>query len=121
MHYGCRNAVILVSFSALTVLLGNSVQERRAKAIAAKAGNRCRHAAIKALSHEFGQDAKRLACFQREGEVLSSLNHPNIATLCGLEESDGKRFIVMELGLEETVALPIDNALRACGQIAGCV
>jgi len=63
-----------------------------------------RHVAIKVLPDEFACDSERLARFQREAEVLSSLNHPNIATLYGLEESGGKRFIIMELVPGETLA-----------------
>src|SRR5512139_4089178 len=63
-----------------------------------------RHVAIKVLLDEFSHDAERLARFQREAQVLASLNHPNIATLYGLEESDGKRFIVMELVEGQTLA-----------------
>jgi serine/threonine protein kinase len=84
-----------------------------------------RHAAIKVLPEEFAHDAERLARFQREAEVLSSLNHPNIATLYGLEESDAKRFIVMELVEGETLAnrlqkgpLPVEEALQVCRQVA---
>ena len=84
-----------------------------------------RHVAIKVLPSEFAHDPERLARFQREAELLSSLNHPNIATIHGLEESDGKRFIVMELVEGETLAfrllkglLPVDDALQVCRQIA---
>src|SRR5512136_4761 len=84
-----------------------------------------RHVAIKVLPDEFTHDAERLARFQREAQVLASLNHPNIATLYGLEESEGKRFIVMELVEGQTLAerllkgpLPVDEALEVCRQIA---
>jgi len=53
-----------------------------------------RHVAIKILADEFAHDAERLARFQREAQVLASLNHPNIATLHGLEESDRRRLIL---------------------------
>ena len=43
-----------------------------------------RHVAIKVLPDEFAHDAERLARFQREAEVLASLNHPNIAAIHGL-------------------------------------
>src|SRR5512136_3210406 len=83
-----------------------------------------RFVAIKVLPDEFAHDAERLARFQREAEVLSSLNHPNIATLYGLEESDGKRFIVMELVDGQTLAhwllkgpLPVEEALQVCRQV----
>jgi serine/threonine protein kinase len=84
-----------------------------------------RHVAIKVLPDEFSHDPERLARFQREAQVLASLNHPNIATLHGLEESDGKRFIIMELVEGQTLAqrllkgpLPVDEALDVCRQIA---
>jgi serine/threonine-protein kinase len=64
-----------------------------------------RHVAIKVLPDEFAHDdAERLARFQREAEVLASLNHPNIASVYGREESDAKRFIVMELVEGQTLA-----------------
>jgi eukaryotic-like serine/threonine-protein kinase len=42
-------------------------------------------------------DAERLARFQREAEVLASLNHPHIAQIYGLERSGGTTALVMEL------------------------
>jgi eukaryotic-like serine/threonine-protein kinase len=84
-----------------------------------------RQVAIKVLPDEFAHDAERLARFRREAQVLASLNHPNIAAIHGLEESAGKRFIVMELADGETLAtrisrgpLPVDEALAVCRQIA---
>jgi len=56
-----------------------------------------RDVAIKVLPEEFAKDADRVARFQREAKLLASLNHPNIAAIHGLEESDGTRFLVMEL------------------------
>ena len=53
--------------------------------------------AIKVLPEALAGDPDRLARFQREAEVLASLNHQNIAQLLGLEESDGVRALVMEL------------------------
>ena len=55
----------------------------------AKDTNLNRHVAIKVVPDEFAHDAERLARFQREAQVLASLNHPNIATLH--EEPGGKR------------------------------
>jgi serine/threonine protein kinase len=52
-----------------------------------------RDVALKVLPEIFASDPERMACFQREAEVLASLNHPNIAHLYGLEE----RALVMEL------------------------
>ena len=45
--------------------------------------------AIKVLPEAFAQDDERLARFEREAKLLASLNHPNIASIYGLEESDG--------------------------------
>jgi serine/threonine protein kinase len=53
---------------------------------------------------EFAGDVDRLARFQREAEVLASLNHPNIAQIYGLEKADGKTVIVMELVDGSTLA-----------------
>ena len=51
-----------------------------------------RDVAIKALPEEFSQDKDRLARFDREAKLLASVNHANIATLYGLEESNGSQF-----------------------------
>ena len=56
-----------------------------------------RDVAIKVLPVAFVHDAERLARFQREARMLASLNHPNIATIFGLEQSDGMNYLVMEL------------------------
>src|SRR5438046_3676702 len=56
-----------------------------------------RDVALKILSPKFSADAERMARFQREAQVLASLNHPNIAALYGLEESGSVRALVMEL------------------------
>ena len=70
----------------------------------AEDSNLHRQVAIKVLPDEFAHDVERLARFEREAKVLASLSHPHIATLFGLEESDGKRFIVMELVEGDTLA-----------------
>src|SRR5256885_9036284 len=56
-----------------------------------------RQVAIKILPPSLAADPDRLARFQREAEVLASLNHPNIAGIYGLEESGGMTALVMEL------------------------
>jgi serine/threonine protein kinase len=56
-----------------------------------------RQVAIKILPAALAVDHDRLARFQREAEVLASLNHPNIAAIYGLEESAGVTALVMEL------------------------
>ena len=54
-----------------------------------------REVAIKVLPEAFAQNEERLARFEREARLLASLNHPNIATLYGLEHSDGVVFLAM--------------------------
>ena len=56
-----------------------------------------RDIAIKVLPAVFANDSDRMARFEREAQVLASLNHPHIAAIYGLEESDGMRALVMEL------------------------
>src|ERR1051326_2115158 len=53
-----------------------------------------RDVALKVLSPALAGDAQYMARFQREAQVLASLNHPYIATVHGLEESDGVRALV---------------------------
>jgi len=56
-----------------------------------------REVAIKVIPQKFAQDAQRMARFKCEAQVLASLNHANIASIYGLEESGGLRALVMEL------------------------
>src|SRR5580693_8955536 len=56
-----------------------------------------RDVAIKVLPEAFAHDPERLSRFQREAKMLALLNHPNIATIHGLEHSDGVQYLVMEL------------------------
>ena len=78
-----------------------------------------RQVAIKFLPEAFAGDPERMARFEREAKLLASLSHQNIASIHGLEEADGKRFIVMELAEGQTLAhrllkgpLPVDEALE---------
>src|SRR6266478_6079072 len=79
-----------------------------------------REVAIKVLPAVLAQDPERLARFEREAKVLASLNHPNIAQIYGVEESDGVRALVMELVPGETLKgpLPLERALNYAKQIA---
>src|SRR5260370_29479888 len=84
-----------------------------------------REVAIKLLPEGFAEDTERVARFQREAQVLASLNHPNIAAIYGLEESDGIRAMVMELVEGPTLAdrvaagpLPFDEALAIAKQVS---
>jgi serine/threonine-protein kinase len=56
-----------------------------------------RDVALKVLPEAFAKDAERMARFQREAQVLASLNHPDIASIYGLQETDRLRPLVMEL------------------------
>ncbi len=84
-----------------------------------------RDVAIKALPEAFARDPERLARFEREAQLLASLNHPNIAAIYGLEEVDGVPHLVLELVEGETLAerlgrgaLPLREALEIAVQIA---
>src|ERR1700686_5432105 len=84
-----------------------------------------REVAIKVLPEAFAHDPDRLSRFQREAKMLASLNHPNIATIHGLEQSGGTSYLVMELVSGATLAervkagpLGIDEALKIAVQIA---
>ena len=65
-----------------------------------------REVAIKVLPEEFSQNEERLARFEREARLLASLNDPNIATLYGLEESDGTRYEPYARQLKSNRAFP---------------
>jgi len=84
-----------------------------------------RQVAIKVLPEAFARDPERLARFEREAQVLASLNHPNIAAIYGLEEHAGERFLVLELAPGPTLgehqagrALDPAEALAIAAQIA---
>ena len=77
------------------------------------------------LPEGFSRDKERLARFKREARLLAQLNHANIATLHGLEESNGQPFLVMELVEGETLAeciargpIPVDEAIPLFIEIA---
>ena len=84
-----------------------------------------RNVAIKILPHGFVADAQQAARFQREARLLASLNHPHIAALYGLEETEHVTALVMELVEGEDLAqrltrgpIPLDEALPIAHQIA---
>jgi eukaryotic-like serine/threonine-protein kinase len=84
-----------------------------------------RDVALKVRSEAFAPDSDRLARFKREAHVLASLNHPNIAAIYGLEESDGVPALVLELVEGPTLAnriaqgsIPVNEALSIAKQIA---
>ena len=84
-----------------------------------------RQVALKILPEAFATDPDRLARFQREAQVLASLNHPGIAAIYGIEEQDNTRALVLELVEGPTLAdriskgpIPLDEALPIAKQIA---
>jgi serine/threonine protein kinase len=84
-----------------------------------------RDVAIKVLPATFAHDHERVARFRREAQVVASLNHPNIAAIHGLEESDGVIALALELVEGEDLAqrlmrgaIPIDEAIDIARQIA---
>ena len=83
-----------------------------------------RNVAIKVLPAAFIDDPERLSRFQREARMLAALNHPNIATIHGFEQSDGVHYLVMELVTGQTLAerlqagpLRMEEALKIASQI----
>jgi serine/threonine-protein kinase len=84
-----------------------------------------REVAIKVIPDEFSRDPERISRFQREAELLASLNHPNIASIYDVEELNGSRFLILELVPGETLAdrirrgpIPVEEALKIALQIA---
>ena len=83
-----------------------------------------RQVALKILPEAFATDPDRLARFQREAQVLASLNHPGIAAIYGVEEADSTRALVLELVEGPTLAdpiaqgsIPLDEALPIAEQL----
>ncbi len=84
-----------------------------------------RQVALKILPEAFATDPDRLARFQREAQVLASLNHPGIAAIYGIEEAEDTRALMLELVEGPTLAdriaqgpIPVDEALPIAKQIA---
>lgn len=118
---GLRSGTRLGSYE-ITALLGAGGMGEVFQAHDTKLG---RDVALKVLPPGFVDDSDRLSRFQREARILASLNHPNIATLHGLEQSDGVHYLVMELVSGRTLAsrlaagaLNPDEALGVARQIA---
>ncbi len=78
-----------------------------------------REVALKVLPETFAQDPDRLARFQREAELLATLNHPNIAAVYGLEKADGVTAIVLELVEGETLEERLEQLSRLNSQGSG--
>ncbi len=84
-----------------------------------------RDVALKILPQQFASDSQRMARFQREAEVLASLDHPNIGQIYGIEEAGQTKALVLQLiegpTLAERIAqgpIPVEDALKIALQIA---
>jgi Tol biopolymer transport system component len=84
-----------------------------------------RNVALKALPEYLTNDAERLARFELEGKSLAQLNHPNVASIYGVEEQDERKFLILEYVEGDTLGdrlqcgtIPVDEALELATQIA---
>ncbi|MFO0833036.1 MAG: protein kinase [Phycisphaerales bacterium] len=84
-----------------------------------------RQVAVKALPAHLASDADRLTRFQREAKVLASLSHANIGAIFGLEEGEGRQYLILEFIEGETLAerlgsgaIPVEEALSIARQMA---
>jgi len=84
-----------------------------------------RDVALKILPEQFASDSQRMGRFQREAEVLASLDHPNIGQIYGIEEAGATKALVLQLiegpTLAEKIAqgpIPVEDALKIALQIA---
>ena len=87
-----------------------------------------REVAVKVLPAAFAADPERLARFRREAQALAALNHPNVASIYGLEDGAGTTCLVLELVEGETLAarlsrgaLPMREALALCVHVAAAI
>src|SRR5215813_11792614 len=83
-----------------------------------------RDVAIKILPDELSRDIDRVNRFQREAEVLASLNHPNIAAIYDFQEANGSWFLILELIEGQTLAeriargpIPLEESLKIAEHI----
>src|SRR6185436_2587728 len=90
-----------------------------------------RDVALKLLPESFASDSERLRRFEREAKTLASLNHPNIAQIYGIVDTDGRQALVMELVAGRTLdafiqahadrpgaGVPLTDAVAIASQIA---
>jgi serine/threonine protein kinase len=106
----------------ITALLGKGGMGEVYRARDTKLG---RDVAIKVLPDVFARDSARMARFGREAKLLAALDHSNIASIYGLEDSGGTSALVMQLAEGPTLAariaegpIPIEEALPIARQIA---
>ena len=84
-----------------------------------------RDVALKILPEQFASDSQRMGRFQREAEVLASLDHPNIGQIYGIEDAGQTKALVLQLIEGPTLAdkiaqgpIPVENALKIALQMA---
>src|SRR5262249_53429283 len=84
-----------------------------------------RNVAIKALPEVFAKDADRVARFDREAQILATLNHPNIAAIYNLETFSGSKYLILELVEGPTLAgrlnlgpIPLTETIEIAQQLA---
>ena len=84
-----------------------------------------RDVAIKVLPESFPEDHERVTRFEREARLLATFNHPNIASVYGLEEVESRSYLVMELVEGKTLGerlkkgrIQLEEMLEICRQIA---
>jgi non-specific serine/threonine protein kinase len=84
-----------------------------------------RRVALKALPAQLVRDEAALVRLEQEARLLAAVNHPNVATIFGIEEAEGTRYLVLELVEGPTLAeqtacgaLPMAQALSTCAQVA---
>src|SRR5262245_51980837 len=87
-----------------------------------------RAVAIKVVPTALALNPDNMARFEREAKLLAALNHPNIASIYGVEEADGQRLLVMEYvpgdSLSQRITrgpMPLDEALDVVRQIAAAI
>jgi dipeptidyl aminopeptidase/acylaminoacyl peptidase len=112
----------MIAHYRVTASLGSGGMGEVYRATDTKLG---RDVAIKVLPAEVAADPDRLARFHREAQLVAALNHPHVAAIHGLEEFDGKPFLVLELVEGEDLSerlkrgpIPVDEAMRIAKQIA---
>jgi eukaryotic-like serine/threonine-protein kinase len=132
--FALLNALAIIAPLSMAIAIGQQLGSYEITALLGKGGmgevyrardtKLKRDVAIKILPDEFSRDADRVSRFQREAEVLASLNHPNIAAIYDLQELNNTRLLVLELVEGETLAdriargpIPVDEVLNVAKNI----
>jgi serine/threonine-protein kinase len=117
---GVPTAAVGVSATNLSALIGRRLGTFQVRSLLGRGGmgevyrahdtKLGRDVAIKVLPQAFTADASRVASLEREARVVAALNHPNIAAIHGVEESEGVRGLVLELVEGQTLAQKLADA-----------